>query len=52
MADGIENAHQQNLATIPFYVLGGELEITIGSEKVRAKPGTFVTVPIIDRITI
>jgi len=29
-----------------FYVLEGELEITAGTETIRAKPGTFVMVPI------
>jgi mannose-6-phosphate isomerase-like protein (cupin superfamily) len=29
-----------------FYVLDGELELTAGTETIRAKPGTFVMVPI------
>lgn len=29
-----------------FYVLDGELEITAGTQTIRAKPGTFVMVPI------
>jgi mannose-6-phosphate isomerase-like protein (cupin superfamily) len=37
----IHRAHEEG-----FYVLDGELEITTGGKKVRAKPGTFVMVPI------
>ena len=29
-----------------FYVLDGELEITAGNDKIRARPGTLVMVPI------
>ena len=29
-----------------FYVLDGELELTAGTQTIRAKPGTFVMVPI------
>jgi mannose-6-phosphate isomerase-like protein (cupin superfamily) len=37
----IHHAHEEG-----FYVLEGELEFTVGSEKIRGGKGTYVTVPI------
>jgi mannose-6-phosphate isomerase-like protein (cupin superfamily) len=37
----IHHAHEEG-----FYVLDGELEFVVGTETVRAGPGTFVMVPI------
>src|SRR5690242_13625279 len=35
--------HRQHVDS--FYVLDGELELTVGGERIRARPGTLVAVP-------